>query len=160
MERAYRRVVTGHSGAGKAMVLLDETRQTRTIPSGEAAFAKLWVTDHTPADNCGDTDNALLPSGLTMPGGSVLRIVDMPAGMRSPMHRTWSVDYGIVLDGQVDLELDDGICVHLQAGDVVVQRGTIHAWANRSTSAARMIFVLIDAAPLTIGGRQLPQESH
>jgi quercetin dioxygenase-like cupin family protein len=160
MERAYRRIVTGHSSAGKAILLRDETCLTRQIPSGEACFAKLWVTDRTPADNHGDADNALLPTGLTMPGGSVLRVVDMPAGMRSPMHRTWSVDYGIVLDGQVDLELDDGICVPLQRGDVVVQRGTIHAWINRSDSAARMVFVLIDAAPLHIGGQPLPVESH
>jgi quercetin dioxygenase-like cupin family protein len=160
MERACRRVVTGHNGAGKAVVLRDETRPTERIPSGEAWFSKLWVTDHTPADNHGEADNALLPTGLTVPGGSVLRVVDMPAGMRSPMHRTWSVDYGIVLDGQVDLELDDGVCVQLQRGDVVVQRGTIHAWINRGDSAARMIFVLIDAAPVTIGGQLLPVESH
>jgi quercetin dioxygenase-like cupin family protein len=160
MERSCRRIVTGHNGAGKAIVLRDETQSTRPIPTGEAFFSRLWVTNCSPADNRGDADNALLPTGLTSPGGSVLRVVDMPPGMRSPMHRTHSIDYGIVMDGDIELELDDGVCVGLKRGDVVVQRGTIHAWINRSEHPARMIFVLLDAAPLTIDGQQLPVESH
>jgi quercetin dioxygenase-like cupin family protein len=160
MERSCRRVVTGHNSAGKAVILSDDVRQTEPIPTGEAWFSKLWVTDRTPADNHGTADGALIPTGLTSPGGSVLRVVDMPPGMRSPMHRTLSVDYGIVLDGEVDMELDSGECAHLQRGDVVVQRGTIHAWANRSAHMARMIFVLVAADPIHIGNHHLPEESH
>ena len=160
MERSCRRVVTGHNSVGKAVVLSDDIRQTEPIPTGEAWFSKLWVTDRTPADNNGTADGALIPTGLTSPTGSVLRVVDMPPGMRSPMHRTLSVDYGIVLDGQVDMELDGGERVQLQRGDVVVQRGTIHAWVNRGDRMARMAFVLIAANPVDVGDRSLPEESH
>ena len=87
--------------------------------------------------------------------GSVLRIVDLAPGHRSPLHRTQSLDYGIVLQGQVDLELDDGRIVSLAAGDVVIQRGTMHAWINRGSAPARLAFVLLGAAPLVIGGHAL-----
>jgi quercetin dioxygenase-like cupin family protein len=72
------------------------------------------------------------------------------------MHRTQSLDYGIVLQGGVDLELDHGRIVSLAAGDVVIQRGTIHAWINRGSQPARLAFVLLGAAPLVIDGRTLP----
>ncbi len=82
----------------------------------------------------------------------MLRIVDFAPETRSPMHRTSSVDYGMVLEGEIDLELDSGEVKHLSAGDVVVQRGTNHAWVNRSDRWARMAFVLIEAAPVRIDG--------
>jgi quercetin dioxygenase-like cupin family protein len=156
MQRDYRRIVTGHNAKGEAIVLKDETGQSTQIPSGEAFFAKLWVSDRTPVDNRGDADGALIPTGLTVTGGSVLRIVDIPAGNRSPMHRTHSLDYGIVLEGEITMELDSGDTVHLKAGDVVVQRGTNHLWANNSSSMTRIIFILIDATPLQFGGQTLP----
>ena len=62
------------------------------------------------------------------------------------MHRTRSVDYGIVLDGEVVLELDDGVETRMVTGDVVVQRGTAHGWSNRSDRVARMLFVMVDGA--------------
>ena len=71
------------------------------------------------------------------------------------MHRTNSVDYGIVLDGELDMELGDGEVVHLQAGDVVVQRGTNHAWINRSDRPCRMAWILIDADPVKVGDQEL-----
>jgi quercetin dioxygenase-like cupin family protein len=89
---------------------------------------------------------------------AVRRIVDMPPGRRSPMHRTSSLDYGIVISGEVHLELDEGRTVKLVAGDVVVQRGTIHAWDNRSSDFARMAFVLISAAPYLHDGKELAPE--
>ena len=79
------------------------------------------------------------------PNGTTLRINEMPAGASSPMHRTQTVDYGIVLDGEVVLVLDDSETV-LRAGDVVVQRGTSHRWENRSGATARVAFILIDGA--------------
>jgi len=72
------------------------------------------------------------------------------------MHRTDSLDYGIVLEGEIVLELDDGKSVHLKAGDVVVQRGTIHAWVNPTDKPNRMAFILLDAKPATVGGKPLP----
>jgi len=155
MARGIRRVVTGHNAQGQAVVKIDEMVEPESIPSGDAHFAKLWTTATSPADNDDPYDGAQRPTGLTCPGGSVLRIVDMLPGRRSPMHRTNSIDYGIVLDGKIDLELDSGEIVHLNAGDVVVQRGSIHAWVNSSAQPSRIAFILIDAKPATAGGRTL-----
>jgi quercetin dioxygenase-like cupin family protein len=155
MARGIRRIVTGHSEQGQAVVRTDEWIEPEAIPSGDARFAKLWTTAKSPADNDDPFDGALRPSGLTCPGGTVLRIVDMLPGRRSPMHRTNSIDYGIVLEGEIDLELDSGEVVHLSAGAVVVQRGTIHAWVNTSDKPSRMAFVLIEAKPATAAGRTL-----
>ena len=85
------------------------------------------------------------PSVAPAPNGTVIRINELPPGAGSPMHRTQTVDYGIVLDGEVVLVLDDSETV-LRAGDVVVQRGTNHRWENRSGATARVAFVLIDGA--------------
>jgi quercetin dioxygenase-like cupin family protein len=71
------------------------------------------------------------------------------------MHRTNSVDYGIVLDGELDMELDGGEVVHLRRGDVVVQRGTNHAWINNSSQPCRMAWILIDATPVKVGDQAL-----
>ena len=79
------------------------------------------------------------------PNGTKIRINEFPPGVVSPMHRTQSVDYGIVLSGEVALVLDDSETV-LRAGDVVVQRGTNHRWENRSGQTARMAFILVDGA--------------
>jgi quercetin dioxygenase-like cupin family protein len=85
------------------------------------------------------------PRVAPAPNGTTLRINEMPPGASSPMHRTQTVDYGIVLGGEVVLVLDDSETV-LRAGDVVVQRGTSHRWENRSDAPARVAFILIDGA--------------
>jgi uncharacterized cupin superfamily protein len=66
------------------------------------------------------------------------------------MHRTETIDYVIVIEGEIDMDMDDST-VKLKAGDIMVQRGTNHAWANRSSKHARVAFVLVDAKPLGIG---------
>ena len=119
---------------------------TQEIPSGDAAFALLWTTAEVPADNNDETDGREREAGLTIHRGSVIRIVDMLPGGASPMHRTNSIDYGIVLSGQVELELDDGAKTLLGPGDIVVQRGTMHLWRNLSDSeVCRIAFVLTQA---------------
>ena len=159
MPQGIRRIVTGHDQNGKAIVASDSVIAPEKIPTGDAFFAKLWTTATSPAD-CNDaSDGAARPSGLTLPGGTVLRFVEMQPHARSPLHRTSSVDYGIVLEGEVALELDDGRRVPLKPGDVVVQRGTIHAWINEAAKPARMAFVLIDAQPAIVRGRSLPEIS-
>ncbi|CUM67404.1 uncharacterized protein PRCAT00005098001 [Priceomyces carsonii] len=96
---------------------------------------------------------------VTMPGGTVLRVVDMAPGSISPMHRTSSVDYGIVLQGQVEAIMDSGESVLLNKDDVLVQRGTMHAWKNTSlTDYARMIYVLVSAKPLVVNGQSLKED--
>jgi quercetin dioxygenase-like cupin family protein len=145
---SVRRVVTGHDSDGRAIVRSDERFTTVPIPSGDAAFALLWTTDSVPADNNDETDGRLRDAGLTLDRGSVIRIVDMLPGGVSPMHRTHSIDYGIVLSGEVELELDDGSITLLGPGAIVVQRGTMHLWRNPSaTVTCRIAFVLIEALP-------------
>lgn len=148
-----RRIVTGHNAAGKAVIRSDDLLPVEPIPSGDAAFSLVWTTASVPADNNDETDGRLRDAGLTLHQGSVIRIVDMLPGGASPMHRSSSIDYGIVLSGTVELELDDGAVTTAQAGDIVVQRGTVHLWRNPSASEmCRIAFVLIEAAPVVIDG--------
>jgi quercetin dioxygenase-like cupin family protein len=141
-------------------VIADDAIPGRAIPNGRATFALIWKTVTSPVDNDDPADRTSEPTALTQPGGSVLRVVDLPPGSKSPLHRTNSLDYGIVISGAVDLELDDGAIASLNAGDIVVQRGTIHAWINRGATTARMAFVLLDATPATAGGRELAPVMH
>jgi quercetin dioxygenase-like cupin family protein len=149
MSFTTRRIVTGHDAQGRAIVESERLLRAQPVPNDTAWFNKIWSTESWPCDNQDSTDGAERDTGLASTNGSVLRIVEMAPGHRSPMHRTQSLDYGIVLAGEIDLELDEGRIVSLNVGDVVVQRGTIHAWINRGNSPARMAFVLLSAAPLT-----------
>jgi quercetin dioxygenase-like cupin family protein len=156
-----RRLVTGHDTQGRACVLKDDTVAGKDLAGGIASFAVLWTTVGQPIDNDDATDRSAVPGGLVQENGSILRIVETPAGSCSPMHRTNSLDYGIVLEGNVELELDDGRIVALSAGDVIVQRGTIHAWRNPGPSTNRMAFVLLSAKPATVplagsSGKRVP----
>ena len=152
-----RRVVTGHDSRGVSVFALDgPVPVVRTAPDG-AFFYEIWSTDAMPAPidmdpvstgptDAGSPDPTL--GALTVPpapSGTKIRINEFPPGVVSPVHRTQSVDYGIVLSGQVVLVLDDAETV-LRAGDVVVQRGTSHRWENRSAQTARMAFILVDGA--------------
>jgi len=141
-------VVTSHNDQAEAVMLIDEVTQ------GER-FTLIWTTEGFPVDNTGSSDGGKRDVGITLPGGSVFRIGEVPPGGRSPMHRTNSVDYGIVLDGELDMELDGGEVVHLKAGDVVVQRGTNHAWTNTSNRPCKMAWVLIDGHPVRVGDTEL-----
>ena len=160
MQHSVRRIVTGHNEQGKAIFKSDTMQQMENINNGEAWFAKLWTTDAMPADCNDERDGALTPTGLSLANGTVLRMVDMPPGGRSPMHRTSSIDYGIVVQGEVHLELDDQQVVKLTQGDVVIQRGTIHAWENKTNEFARMIFVLVDAKLFEVNGVPLQPAHH
>lgn len=153
-----RRVVTGHDASGKSVVKHDNTFATNLIPSGDAEFALIWTAPDLPVDNNDETDGREREAGLTLQGGSVIRVVDMLPGGESPMHRSNSIDYGIVMSGQLELELDDGAVVALSAGDIVVQRGTIHLWRNPSQERpCRIAFVLTEATAVEIDGRPLPE---
>ena len=155
-----RRVVTGHDDSGHAIVVSDDAVAGTPLRSGDASFAVVWTTISSPVDNDDAADRSKLPIGLTQQGGSVLRFVELAPESRSPMHRTNSLDYGIVLEGEPELELDDGTMTALRSGDVVVQRGTIHAWHNRSSKPARIAFILLDALPATSGGQTLLPVLH
>lgn len=151
-----RRVVTGHDANGKAVFRSDERFVTEPIPAGDANFALIWTAPALPVDNNDETDGRKRDAGLTLRGGSVIRVTDTPPGCQSPMHRTNSLDYGIVLAGELELELDDGVKTLLGPGDIVVQRGTIHRWRNPSqTTTCRVVFVLTEATAYEHDGRPL-----
>ena len=147
-----RRVVTGHKPDGKATVLIDEDIKDVVSYRPGATVWNIWSSS-LPADNADDGDGAKRIVGTAMKGRSVFRIVEYAPGVAPRNHRTETIDYGIVLSGELDMELDGGEVVHLKAGDVVVQRGTIHTWINRGTGPCVVAFILIDAKSLTVGGK-------
>ena len=152
MPTVPRRVVTGHDAQGASVFIADGPPPiTRTAPDG-AYFFELWNTDATPAP-IAPVEPEPTERDLTVPpapGGTKIRINEFPPGLVSPTHRTQTVDYGIVLEGEVVLVLDrlDHLDHEnervLRPGDVVVQRGTDHRWENRTDSVARMAFILVD----------------
>lgn len=154
-----RRIVTGHDERGSAVFRSIDTLETHEISSGDAAFATIWSTAEVPVDLNDETDGGLRDVGLTLNRGSVIRVVDMLPGGVSPMHRTNSIDYGIVISGEVELELDNGATECCRAGDVIVQRGTIHLWRNVSADTpCRMVFVLTESAgPYVHNGEPLEE---
>lgn len=153
-----RRVVTGHDAAGKAVVIADGTFASVPNPQGTARFTLIWSSNGTPVDNDDAADGRARNVDLTLPGGSVIRVVDMLPLSTAPMHRTNSLDYGIVISGAIELILDDGAATLVGPGGIVIQRGTIHSWRNPSaTETARVAFVLLDAKPATVGGTPLAE---
>lgn len=139
------RVVTGHDENGRARFRSEDIEPTRLIPTGDAAMLTVWTTATVPADNNDDTDGRDRPAGTTLNGGSVIRIVDMLPHQQSPMHRTNSIDYGIVLKGEIELELEDGHKKTVSEGGIIIQRGTNHLWRNLTDQVCRIAFILIEA---------------
>ena len=153
-----RRVVTGHDPHGRATIAIDQLIDPVDIGRSGAKFALIWTTATVPADSNDPTDGATRAAGLTLPGGSVIRTVDFAPGEASPMHRSHSIDYGIILSGALELELDGGEQTRLGPGDIVVQRGTNHLWRNPSTTTwCRVVFVLIEASAPRINGVDLDE---
>lgn len=157
--KSFRRVVTAHDNNGKSIVHSIDRLTPTMIPSGDAAFQFVWQTPTVPANLNAGTDGPTSAGGL-IKRGSVIRIVDMVPNMPSPMHRTFSIDYGVVIAGRLELTLDGGEIVELAAGDIVVQRGTNHLWRNPSENEiTRVAFILIEAAPVVVNG-QVMEEVH
>ncbi|MFM5931327.1 MAG: cupin domain-containing protein [Novosphingobium sp.] len=152
------RVVTGHDENGRAVFRSEDFSPTKMIPSGDASFLLVWTTATVPADNNDETDGRARDAGLTLNQGSVIRVVDMLPGKESPMHRTNSIDYGIVLEGEIDLELDDGRKKTIGQGGIIVQRGTNHLWRNTSDRVCRIAFILIEAPAYLHNGQPLPED--
>ena len=154
MTLRVRRVITGHDANGKATVMIDEMAKNITSSRPNQSAIVVWTTDTLPANNDGDFDGSTRKTGTTLPGGSVFRIVEFGPGVAPRNHRTDSIDYAVVMSGEIDMDLD-GTVVRLKAGDVLVQRGTIHNWVNRGSEACVVAFVLISAKPVRAGGRHL-----
>lgn len=160
MDAPIRRIVTQHDAEGRSVIRSIDVLRTAPIATADARMALVWTTARVPADNANDVSGAGRDAGVTLKGGSVIRITDIRPLHSSPMHRSHSIDYGIILSGELELELDGGEVVPLKSGDIVVQRGTNHLWRNPSaTEWCRVAFVLIEAAPITIGGVEVEETS-
>jgi mannose-6-phosphate isomerase-like protein (cupin superfamily) len=149
-----RRVVTGHDGNGRAIVTIDEVSKNVSSARPRTSACVIWTTESFPVDNAGDSDQGLRQTGTTLANGTVFRVLEVEPGNSPRVHRTDSIDYAVVMSGEIDMELDD-TSVHLKAGDVLVQRGTIHNWVNNGTEPCQIAFILIDAKPVTVGGKVL-----
>ena len=155
MSLQIRRVVTGHDAKGRAIVKIDETAKNVINPRPGNSSCVVWSTQGFPVDNESDKDPSGASIGTTIDSGTVFRIVHYEPGVAPRNHRTDSIDYAVVISGEIDMELDDGVVVKLRAGDVLVQRGTIHNWANRGTKPCTIAFVLVSAKPVTTSGKPL-----
>lgn len=149
-----RRVVTGHDAANTAKVLIDGPATNAKFPGPGAVSTLMWVTDAMPCDmpigeNAEDM-GARIVGTPPPPNGTRFAVLEIPPGNTPAMHRTETIDYVIVLSGEIEMDMDDST-VTLKAGDILIQRGTNHAWANRSSAPAKIAVVLVDAKPLGIG---------
>jgi quercetin dioxygenase-like cupin family protein len=162
MTLVVRRVVTGHDAKGRAIVASDEriTAVSRRI-GANITGCEMWSTERMPVDNS-EAAAAAQRAGFVKRynyvgtgQGVAFRITEWAPGHARFTHRTETLDFAIVLSGEIDLELDDGEVVHLRTGDVVIQRGTIHTWVNRGSIPAVTAFVLIDATPVEANGELL-----
>lgn len=162
------RFVTTHDPSTKKAIFSDAVpvqQKFNLLPGGDAAFGLGYITKGFPVDLNNDADIQVYKPyldnapGLVVSGGTVLRYVDMKPGLISPMHRTVSLDYGVVLEGEVELILDSGETRLLKRGDVAIQRGSMHAWRNTSeTTWARMLYVLQECKALEIEGQTLGED--
>jgi len=154
MALRVRRVITGHDTKGKAIVKIDEAAKHLVTGRPGATACNIWTTEGFPVNNDGAEDAGQRKAGTTLPNGTIFRMIEFAPGVAARNHRTDSIDYITVISGEIDMELDDS-SVHLQAGDVMVQRGTIHNWINRGTTPCVLTVVLIDAKSVEAGGKVL-----
>jgi quercetin dioxygenase-like cupin family protein len=154
MSLQIRRVVTGHDDQGRAKVLIDE--QVKNVISSRpgANSSVIWSSVGFPVNNDGDHDPSRKEIHTTIDNGTVFRVVSFGPGVSPRKHRTDSIDYAVVISGEIDMELDIG-SAHLKAGDVLVQRGTIHNWVNKGTAPCVIAFTLVAAKPASAGGKAL-----
>ncbi|KAL2818148.1 hypothetical protein BDW59DRAFT_152204 [Aspergillus cavernicola] len=160
------RYITGHDTAGKAIVQTENPAEWKAYENKSMAFTVGYTTSQFPADLNNDADlkkhEEVIEAGqlgLVNPNGTVCRFVDFAPKGAPLMHRTQSLDYGIVLEGEIEMLLDSGEKRLLKKGDIAVQRATMHAWHNPSeTEWTRMLFVLQECKPLVVGGQDLGED--
>ncbi|KAK6949049.1 hypothetical protein Daesc_009122 [Daldinia eschscholtzii] len=159
--------ITTHDASGKAVFsdTIPEKAPVRQVMGGDMLFSLMYTTEGFPVSMADSKDIKAYQNYLTntpaisIPGGTACRTVDFPPDYTSPMHRTPSCDFGVVLEGEVELVLDSGETRLLKRGDVAVQRGTNHAWHNTSKDSwARMLYVLQSAEKVVVGGKTLEED--
>ncbi len=153
--------MTGHDADGNAIVVSDETLVAVSRQIGaNITGCELWSTNRMPVDNSSVAEAAQRAgfmrnfSHVGSGGGTAFRITVWGPGHARFTHRTETVDYVVLLSGEIDLELD-GEVVHLKAGDVVIQRGAAHTWVNKGSVPAVTAFVHVDATPVEVDGREM-----
>lgn len=164
--RSIQRVITTHTQDGKATALSVDSPPWQSVNNGQSGFSVAYTTSEFPVSMTEEMDvrqhENLMASqklGLVNPHGTVCRFVDFKPGRDVMMHRTRSLDYGIVIEGSVEMILDDGEVHMLRRGDIAIQRATNHGWRNPSpTEWARMLFVLQDCQPVEVGGQLLDED--
>ncbi len=154
MALRVRRVVTGHDASGRAVVTIDDVNTHMVSGRPGQSSCLVWTTEGFPVDNTGAGDGADRQVGTTLENGTVCRVIEFAPGVAPRNHRTDSVDYIIVLSGEIDMDLE-GTTVHVRAGDVLVQRGTIHNWINRGSQPCVVAAILVAARPVEVGGKVL-----
>lgn len=152
--RKLRRVITGHDAEGRAKVLIDETVTNAAETRRGAIATVIWSNEGFPANNDGSEDPSGRKIGTTIPNGVVFRVVSFGPGVAPRNHRTDSIDYAVVMSGEIDMVLDTET-VRLKAGDVMVQRGTVHNWINNGSEPCVIAFTLVSAKPVSAGGKTL-----
>ena len=152
MTISIRRVVTGHDENGKPIVRIDDIGKHTASWRPNFSQQQLWTTTDLPVQLSEDNeDKADREVGTTIKDGSIFKVVEFAPGVTPRIHRTDSIDYAIVLSGEIDMEMDETV-VHLRAGDALVQRATIHNWVNNGTVPCVIAFVLISAEGDTATG--------
>ncbi|KAI5846087.1 hypothetical protein BZA05DRAFT_406924 [Tricharina praecox] len=149
--------ITTHTSSGVS-TLGSSNASVWTTPIGPEGRFSLLYTTPLPISN--PATSALAPASadsgtLVNAGGALLRYVDFVPGYECGMHRTNSVDFGILVEGELTAIMDDGSEAKLARGDVIVQRGTMHAWRNDGVGWARIAFVLLASDPVEVGGEVL-----
>ncbi|RVX71042.1 hypothetical protein B0A52_03407 [Exophiala mesophila] len=158
--------ITAHNPDGTAKVLSSYKSPGKEYPGITTHHHLAYTTASMPVELSEDVDVKLHQDyeksgnlAIVKPNGTVCRLVDIGPGNPPAMHRTQSLDYGVVIAGEVIMELDDGSTTLMKPGDVAVQRGTNHAWKNPSpTQWARMLFVLQDCKPIYVGGQRFKED--
>ncbi len=145
MKLQVRRIVTGYDKNGKSVVIEDAPSKNVMARRQGMESTVIWATDQLVPDLGNDRDISAGVNTTTIPNGTVCRIGYFEPGVAARVHRTESIDYAIVLSGEMDMELENDEVVHIRQGDVIVQRGTVHNWVNSGTEPCVMAFILIHA---------------
>jgi mannose-6-phosphate isomerase-like protein (cupin superfamily) len=144
-----RRVVTGHDASGKAIVEQDEICTNIISRRDHHSSIVVWSTGQFPVDNLDASNGISRDVSVLSKEDTVFRIVRYDPGVAPRNHRTETIDYAIVMSGSIDMDLD-GTIVHLNQGDVIVQKGTIHNWINNGDVPCVIAFILIAAKPINL----------
>lgn len=151
-----RRLVTGHNSQGKAIVCRDG--EIQATKAGHGPFlTRIWSSSELPPDVNSTDDLGLVDTGLAN-NGTICRIVDFPPNSVGMVHRSITLDYIYVLEGEVTLTLDDGSKTKVRKGEIVVQQGTMHGWDNETSDWARLLCILIAAKLPIVSGKELKAE--